>query len=425
MTTLQFALNNERSASTTYLIDAIRVLTEPFAAAGAAALFVVRLPALSDIERGYGPEAFDKVAAALFDAVQRYAIEHFTADEHLVARAPRGEEVVIIVVRPRAKSGFYSHELPQISRSLAQYVEGQSSRIIYPYGTHLADFFIGHAVTIHNPSLRSDRQLLVALDHARQDAELSARLRKREIGQQFLGIVLDEQIHALYQPIITIKNRRVFGYEALARGPEGTDWQSPATLFKVAEEHGLAFELDCLCRRVALRDSSNWTRSRHKLFLNCLPSAIHDPSFNERRLRHTLESCGLTPSDLVLEVSEHQCIKNFSIFRDTCERYRSLGIKIALDDTGAGYAGLEAVMQLAPDFIKVDISLVRSVNIDSARRVLLQALQDISEVVGAKVIAEGIETEAELETLRMIGIPLGQGYLLGRPKRFGQTHGEL
>jgi EAL domain-containing protein (putative c-di-GMP-specific phosphodiesterase class I) len=263
---------------------------------------------------------------------------------------------------------------------------------------------------------------MVALDNARQDAELAARLRKREIGQQFLGIVLDEQVYAVYQPIVAIQNGQVFGYEALARGPRGTDWQSPAALFKVAEEHGLAFELDCLCRKAALRDSSKWTGSKYKLFLNCLPSAIHDPSFSERRLRHTLESCGLTPSDLVLEVSEHESIKNFSIFRDTCERYRSFGIKIALDDTGAGYAGLEAVMQLAPDFIKVDISLVRSVNTDAGRRVLLQALQDISVVVGAKVIAEGIETEGELETLRKMGIPLGQGFLLGRPKRFGQPH---
>lgn len=78
-------------------------------------------------------------------------------------------------------------------------------------------------------------------------------------------------------------------------------------------------------------------------------------------------------------------------------------------------------MQLAPDFIKVDISLVRSVDRDLGRRVLLQALRDISEVIGAKVIAEGIETERELETLRKMGIPFGQGYLLGRPSRLGES----
>jgi EAL domain-containing protein (putative c-di-GMP-specific phosphodiesterase class I) len=192
-------------------------------------------------------------------------------------------------------------------------------------------------------------------------------------------------------------------------------------LFQVAEEHGLAFELDCLCRKAALKGySAHAHKSEHKLFLNCLPSAIHDPSFSEQHLRKTLESCGMKPSDLVLEVSERESIKNFSIFRDIRERYRSLGIQMALDDTGAGYAGLEAVMQLAPDFIKVDISLVRSVDRDAGRRMLLQALQDISEAIGAQVIAEGIETERELETLRRMRIPLGQGYLLGRPGRLAE-----
>jgi EAL domain-containing protein (putative c-di-GMP-specific phosphodiesterase class I) len=151
------------------------------------------------------------------------------------------------------------------------------------------------------------------------------------------------------------------------------------------------------------------------LFMNCLPSAIHDPTLSEDRLRQTLESSGLTPSNLVLEVSERESIRNFNIFRETRERFRNLGIKVALDDTGAGYAGLEAVMELAPDYIKIDISLVRSVDTDTGRRVLIQALQDISGVIGAKVIAEGIETQAELDTVRRMGVPYGQGYLLGRP----------
>jgi EAL domain-containing protein (putative c-di-GMP-specific phosphodiesterase class I) len=421
MATVQFALHNGRWSTAADLADAVRALEKPFAAAGAAAVFVIRMPLLADIERSYGQVAFDKVTCALFGAVQQFAGNHFSADEYVVASTSQSEEVVIIVIRSRAKSGFYSHELPRIARNLSEHIDGQSNRIVYPYGADLAGFFVGHAVTIHNPSLRGDRQLLGALENARMDAELCARLRKREIGQLFLGLVLDEQVHCLYQPIVAIRSGRVFGYEALVRGPRSTNWQSPSALFRIAEEHGLAFELDCLCRKAALKGYSAHTQSEHKLFLNCLPSAIHDPSFSERHLRQTLESCGVKPSDLVLEVSERESIKNFSIFRDIRERYRSLGIKVALDDTGAGYAGLEAVMQLAPDFIKVDISLVRSVDRDSGRRVLLQALQDISEAIGAQVIAEGIETEGELEALRKMRIPFGQGYLLGRPNRLEES----
>jgi len=421
MATVQFALHNGRWGTASDLADAVFTLAAPFAATGAAAVFVIRMPLLSDIERSYGPVAFNKVTGALFGAVQQFAGSKFSSDEYVVDSTSQSEEVVVIVIRPRGKGDFYSHELPQITRDLTEYIEGQSSRIVYPFGTELAGFVAGHAVTIHNPCLRADRQLLNALENARMDAELSAQLRKREIGQLFLGLVLGEQVHCLYQPIVEIQSGGIYGYEALVRGPRSAKWQSPSMLFRIAEEHGLAFELDCLCRKAALKGFSANLRPEHKLFLNCLPSAIHDPSFSEKHLRQTLESGGLKPSDLVLEVSERESIRNFSIFRDIRERYRSLGIKVALDDTGAGYAGLEAVMQLAPDFIKVDISLVRSVDRDLGRRVLLQALRDISEVIGAQVIAEGIETERELETLCKMGIPFGQGHLLGRPSRLGES----
>ena len=420
MATVQFALHNGRWGTAADLADAVFTIAEPFAAAGAAAVFVIRMPLLSDIEHSYGPMAFDKVTGALFGAVQQFAGSQFSSDEYVVASTFQSEEVVVIVTRARSHSDFYSLELPRLANDLTEYIEARSSRIVYPFGSESAGFCVGHAVTIYSPSLRADRQLLSALENARADAELSARLRRREIGQLFLGLVLGEQVRCLYQPIVQIRSGSVYGYEALVRGPRSTKWQSPSSLFRIAEEHGLAFELDCLCRKAALKDYSPHAQPDRKLFLNCLPRAIHDPNFSEQHLRQTLESCGLRPSDLVLEVSERESIRNFSIFRDIRERYRSLGIKVALDDTGAGYAGLEAVMQLAPDFIKADISLVRSVDKDSGRRALLQALQSISKAIDAHVIAEGIENEQELETIRQMGISFGQGHLLGRPSRLGE-----
>ncbi len=419
MTIRQYALRNAGHASAPDLADAIPFLSEQLAPAGAAAVFVVRLPLLGEIEREYGHVAFEKVAKALSAVVERYAAERFQPGEYMVAGVPQGGEVVVVATRPRAKSAFSA--LPKISQDLMQYLEGQRSRITHPYGAERASFAVGFGIAIHNPSLRADRRLLLALESAREDAELNARMRKRETGLQFLGVVLDEEIRCVYQPILSLSNGTVIGYEALARGPQGSEWQSPLTLFKLAEEQGLTYELDCLCRKSALRSIGRWTNPNLKLFLNCLPAAIHDPNFAEDRLRQTLEASGLTPSNLVLEISERESIKNFSIFREARERYRNLGMKIALDDTGAGYAGLEAVMELAPDFIKVDISLVRSVDTDAGRRVLLKALKEISDVIGARLIAEGIETEGELQTLCCMEVPYGQGFLLGRPESFEQN----
>ncbi len=418
MATLDFIPRTDPPDRPLELTDAIEKLAGQLASAGAAAVFVVQTPLLAEIESAYGPAAFERVARALSEAVQRYASEHFRPDEHLVARASRFEEVVVLVTRSRAMSTFYSEELPSLTQKLGQTLEGQKSRIVYPYGGERSGFSVGYGVAIHNPGLRPDRQLFLAVDGAREDADLSSRLKKREVSRQFLAVVLDQRIRCMYQPVVSIQTGKVIGYEALARGPDGTEWRSPLALFRSASEFGLAYELDCLCRRSALCGGDRWTNPNLMLFLNCLPSAIHDPNLSEGKLRQTLEHSGLTPSNLVLEVSERESIRNFSIFREARERYRNLGIKIALDDTGSGYAGLETVMELAPDFIKVDISLVRSIDTDMGRRVLLQALQDMSEVIGAKLIAEGIETEGELETLRRMRIPYGQGYLLGRPGPF-------
>jgi EAL domain-containing protein (putative c-di-GMP-specific phosphodiesterase class I) len=172
---------------------------------------------------------------------------------------------------------------------------------------------------------------------------------------------------------------------------------------------------------VALR-SARGLEPGKKLFLNCLPTAIHDPSFRGDVLRNTLEELRLRPSDVVFEISEKESIGNFSVFREARDYYAGLGFQIALDDTGVAYGSLEAVMELSPDFIKVDLSLVRGVDSDPPRQELLRALHSVAMTIDAQIIAEGIETSDELATLQRLGIPLGQGYLFGRPAPLRRSH---
>ena len=151
------------------------------------------------------------------------------------------------------------------------------------------------------------------------------------------------------------------------------------------------------------------------LFLNVRPTTIHDPNFRAEALSRTLEACRLRPSDVVFEISEQESIGNFDIFREVRDYYRKLGFRIALDDTGAGYASLEAVMELSPDFIKVDRAFISGIDEDPARQELLRALRSVSEQINARIIAEGLDTLEELETLGRLGIPYGQGWLFGKP----------
>jgi EAL domain-containing protein (putative c-di-GMP-specific phosphodiesterase class I) len=129
----------------------------------------------------------------------------------------------------------------------------------------------------------------------------------------------------------------------------------------------------------------------------------------------TLERSGLSPRNVVFEISERESIANFSAFREIRDEYKSLGFRFALDDTGAGYASLQAVIELQPDFVKVDRSFVAGVDTDRAKQTLVRALQSVADGIGAQIVGEGLDTLEELEMLGKLNIPFGQGWLFGKP----------
>jgi EAL domain-containing protein (putative c-di-GMP-specific phosphodiesterase class I) len=227
-------------------------------------------------------------------------------------------------------------------------------------------------------------------------------------------VVLAEDIVTRYEPIVELESTNVIGYEALTRGPEGSALQSPERLFSGAKEFGLTFELDCLCRRRAL-EHAGCLPSGAKVFLNCLPATMSDPNLRDEGLLAALEKYHLAPGDLVLEISERESIDNFAIFRELRDAYRELGVQIAVDDAGAGYASLEAIMEIAPDYLKADMALVRGIDTDPPRREVLNGLKEVAKRIGSLVIAEGIETEEELRVVKELGIQFGQGYIFGAP----------
>jgi EAL domain-containing protein (putative c-di-GMP-specific phosphodiesterase class I) len=226
--------------------------------------------------------------------------------------------------------------------------------------------------------------------------------------------VIEGQIYSVYEPIVEVETRTVFGYEALARGPEGTELHSPMKLFALAEEEDLLFQLDCLCRQRGL-DGARDLPGDAKLFLNVRPTTIHDPNFRAEELERTLDRCQLSPSGVVFEISEQESIGNFAIFREVRDYYGKLGFQIALDDTGAGYASLESVMELSPEYIKVDRAFIAGIDEDEPRQELLRSLQSLAVRIGARIIGEGLDTIEELEMLHQLGIPFGQGWLFGKP----------
>ena len=393
--------------------DVAETMGRALAREGALGLILIQGAPFARIERRYGVSAHRQAIEQL-ERIVRDACAKELGDGDFVTGSPSGlDELALVFARPRSEDRFYRERLPRLVERIADELEREGKKIVYPYDRANPQLAVGQATAFFNPGIGEVRQLLAVFERARQDACLSAAVAQRDQHRLFEDLVFAEDVAVLYEPIVNLTTREVLGHEALVRGPWKSDLHSPNRLFELAEETGLTYELDCLCRRIALRGARGLEPGR-KLFLNCLPSAIHDPAFRDQALTATLADLNLRPEDLVFEISERESIENFALFREARDHYKELGIQIALDDTGVAYGSLEAVMELAPDFIKVDLSLIRGIDQDPPRQELLRALHAVAEKLGSQVIAEGIERAEEHAALQSLGVPFGQGYLFGR-----------
>jgi EAL domain-containing protein (putative c-di-GMP-specific phosphodiesterase class I) len=392
----------------------IRRISESFEEEGALAVLLIDASGLAPIEPLYGGDALHHAIGNLADMVSAMVGDRLSVNDAVLVGEVGRDELAVFLVRSQEEPDFFKRDLDQIRRDVTTGLAARGSRAGYPYTRHLPPFHVGSGTALRNPTIRPELQIRRALEEAREHIALVARLESRKRRKQIFELVLERQIYSVYEPIVEVSSRTVFGYEALARGPDGTELHSPATLFTMATEQDLVFQLDCLCRQSGL-DGARDLPGGAKLFLNVRPSTIHDPNFRAEALERTLQRCELSPSDVVFEISEQESIANFDIFREVRDYYGKLGFQIALDDVGAGYASLEAVMEIRPEFIKVDRAFCAKIDEDPGRQHLLRALQSLADRIGARIIGEGLDTIEELQTLGRIGIHFGQGWLFGKP----------
>lgn len=220
--------------------------------------------------------------------------------------------------------------------------------------------------------------------------------------------VLDERSIAIAcQPIVQLEDGALVGAEALARFPPTDPPQGPDRWFADAHAAGLGVRLELVAVRQAIRLLDQLPPGAY-LTINVGPDVIAAPE-----LAQIL--AGADPTRVVLELTEHFPVEDYERLRGALCDLRARGTRLAIDDTGAGFASLAHILKLSPDVIKLDRDLARGIDEDPIRRSLAAALVTFAQRIGAQVVAEGLETDAELATVRELGIGLGQGYLLGRP----------
>jgi EAL domain-containing protein (putative c-di-GMP-specific phosphodiesterase class I) len=208
-----------------------------------------------------------------------------------------------------------------------------------------------------------------------------------------------------FQPIVDLGSREVIGLEALARF-DALPYRSPDQWFEEAAAVGLGIELELCAVRRAAAELALLPPDVY-LSVNVSPESAVHPDL--------ADILAVAPQRFVVEVTEHAQVDDYDTLLDGLGRLRDRGVRLAIDDAGAGYSSLRHILRLQPDVIKLDIDLTRNIDIDPARRALAAAFVRFAEEIGSTITAEGVETEAELATLQDLQVGRGQGYLFGRP----------
>lgn len=234
---------------------------------------------------------------------------------------------------------------------------------------------------------------------------LQARLRQ---------IIDQQELTALFQPIIHMQSGEIIGYEGLIRGPSDSPLHSPLNLFKVALAANLSVEVEHLCRKVVIERFAKMDLPG-KLFLNVSPECLLYPNVKHGETLDYIQQYGISPERVIIELTESQPTYDYELLGKAVKHYSEMGFEIAIDDLGEGFSSLRLWSELRPAYVKIDMHFIHGINLDKVKLQFVRSIQQIADATGTIVIAEGIETQAELLLIRDLGIACGQGYHIARP----------
>jgi EAL domain-containing protein (putative c-di-GMP-specific phosphodiesterase class I)/GGDEF domain-containing protein len=362
----------------------------------------------SKLEEIYGWEKLDAVLETTAEAVRGYLGGTALANSRALVTYTNDADVVLFHVPAAGRPAATDAEVTELSVGLAAHV---ASRIEAAHGEDVAalfDIYVGVAHVYHNPKVRLERLVYRGIREAANAAKSVAdRERARKVSD-LRASLRDRLVYVDYHPIVEAATRRVFGYEALARGVMRS-LRSPEVMFEVAAEADLLWELSRLCRARAVEGMATQLTHDERLFLNVDPQDFADPEFDVRTLAVD------DPRRVVIEITERTAIKDYPKFRERLRAFRDAGFRFAVDDAGSGYAGLGSIANLEPDFIKLDMSLIASIDTNFIKQNLVETMVRFANDQGAMVIAEGVERVEEFEAVRGLGVHLVQGFFLHRP----------
>jgi EAL domain-containing protein (putative c-di-GMP-specific phosphodiesterase class I) len=394
------------------VLDDVRRLMEE---RGTLGLVYFDLSGYGRAEARYGSDTYDRLVHAFAQALVALRADGRLGPRDIIAVMSVRSDKFLVFMRGSEGSPDGPSAIDHRARRLREHVARAVARSLPPGVKDPPDFRQGHALMYRDPMLRAERSIHRALDEA-----MFMALREGEGEETHRAQGLDEIIGrggvvTLYQPILELDTMRPLGHEVFTRGPAGGPFEDAERLFALAERTGRLLDLERLCRTRALSSASQFLQPGTKLFLNTSARALVDPEVWGKGFVRQVDEQGLSHGDVVLEVSEKLAGEERVAYRGMLRQLKREGFGIAIEDMGSGYSTLQSLVVLEPDYLKFEIGLARHLDRDPIRRSVLETLVELSEKIGARAIAAGIEAEAELLALRELRVPLGQGRHLAPP----------
>jgi diguanylate cyclase len=271
---------------------------------------------------------------------------------------------------------------------------------------------IHHADAALYAGKRHGRTVVQRFDPARHGVADDTRTLS-QLEAAVTRVASQDLLQAVYQPIYSLTTGQIIGFEGLVRPSGDSGFASPTALFVAAEATRRTVELDIVCARAVLAGSAELGEGRY-LSINLSPRTLESDAFSPLEILALARRYGLEPNQLVVELTEREAIDDLTRLQQAIATLRRHEVRVAIDDVGAGNAGLRLLSEVDFDILKIDLSLVRASATHEASEAVLRALGTLARNRGHTVVAEGIETADHLESVLELRYDAGQGYLFGR-----------
>ncbi|MGE6489794.1 EAL domain-containing protein [Paenisporosarcina sp. NPDC076898] len=239
-------------------------------------------------------------------------------------------------------------------------------------------------------------------------------------NEEFKGLIHKQKITTVFQPILSLTENETLGFEILNRPEPTLSFPTTDKFYDYVGQSETVFIVEAFLRDLSLERYSEQIIHTHNhknqlVFLNIQPQVLADSAYRSGKTLELLSKYNLSPSQIVLELTEKEAVLDYNRFEKIIDNYRQQGFRVAVDDAGTGYNSLKTLVYLKSEFIKIDKSLIRNIHSNPAQQHLVELLLEFAAQSKTSVIAEGIETLSELRFLQRLGVPYGQGYALGKP----------